>query len=53
MSDVAALVALTIFFVFCVAYVRWCERIVSKDNATPGPPTAAAPDGSPSGGVES
>ena len=33
MRDVVMLAVITAFFLVCVAYVRWCDRIVGPDAA--------------------
>jgi hypothetical protein len=31
MRDVVMLVVITAFFILCLAYVRWCDRIIGPD----------------------
>ena len=33
MRDVVMLVLITAFFILCLAYVRWCDRIIGPDPA--------------------
>jgi hypothetical protein len=31
MRDIVVLAVITAFFALCVAYVRWCDRIIGPD----------------------
>ena len=31
MRDVVMLAVITAFFILCLAYVRWCDRIIGPD----------------------
>lgn len=33
MRDVVMLAVITAFFIVCLAYVRWCDRIIGPDPA--------------------
>jgi hypothetical protein len=33
MRDVIVLAIIAVFFALCVAYVRWCDRIIGPDPA--------------------
>ena len=32
MADIAMIAIFLVFFAVCVAYVRWCERIIGPDE---------------------
>ena len=34
MKDVVVIVTTLAFFVLCVAYIRWCDRMIGPDDVT-------------------
>ena len=40
MADLLYILTLVAFFVLMVVFVRWCERIVGKDDVVPSDVTA-------------
>ena len=49
MRDVLLVASLAAFFLICVAYVSWCDRLVGADptSVNASDPTPATPDPSP------
>ena len=35
MADVIFVAVVCAFFALCVVYIRWCDRIIGPDDATP------------------
>ncbi len=35
MADVIFVAVVCAFFALCIVYIRWCDRIIGPDDATP------------------